>query len=142
MDNLSNQQGGHYSSDYGIKTAEEINAMYNAETFKTDIPLILININKRYYREITENKLYDATRKSWVIGERKNQAKFVVATYRGLTREVYKIHEWFPVEIEGKTRWGFNGVLANEVLRNELMYKLISSFFSKGAVNPIKYLNC
>ena len=142
MKNLSNLQGGHYSSDYGLKTSDEITAMYNAEEFNSEKPVLLININKRYHREITDEELYDATRKSWVVGSRKEGAKYAIATYRGLTREVYEIHNWFPVEVEGKTRWGFNGCRAHDDLRKELRYKAIASYFPKGAANPIRYLNC
>lgn len=142
MKNLSNLQGGHYSSDYGIKTAEEISAIYEATELSTDKPSILININKLYRREMTEEELYDATRKSWVLGNRKEKAQYAIATYRGLTREVYKIEGWFEVEANGKTRWGFSGCLAEEQVRDNLRYKSISSFFTKGSANPIKYLNC
>lgn len=140
--NLSNLQSGHYSSDYGIKTAEEISAIYEAEELSTDKSSILININKLYHREMTEKELYDATRKSWVLGNRKEKAQYAIATYRGLTREVYKIKDWFKVEANGKTRWGFNGSVAEPEVRENLRYKSIASFFSKGAANPIKYLNC
>lgn len=142
MKNLSNMQGGHYSSDYGLKTSDEIMAMYHAEVFESSMPILLININKRYHRESTDEELYDATRKSWVLGKRRDKAKYVIATYRGLTREVYEIKDWFPVEVDGKIRWGFNGCKANEELRKALRYKSITSYFPKGAANPIKYLNC
>jgi hypothetical protein len=142
MKNLSNLQGGHYSSDYGLKTASEISAIYEASELSTDKPILLININKRYHRDMTDNELYDATRKSWVVGTRRNNAKYGIATYRGLTREVYEIDNWYSIEVNGKTRWGFNGKKANENIREKLRYKAIGSFFTKGAANPIKYLNC
>lgn len=142
MKELSNLQCGHYSSDYGLKTADEISAMYDAEDFLTDKPVLLININKRYYREMTDEELYQSTRKSWVVGDRKKNAKFAVATYRGLTREVYEINEWHPSEVGGKVRWGFHGCKANETIRKELRYKSIAPYFPKGAANPIKYINC
>jgi hypothetical protein len=142
MENLSNIQGGHYSDDYGLKTVEEISAIYDAEELKTDESVILININRLYNRKMTEVELYEATRKSWVIGKRKAKAKYAIATYRGLTREVYQIKDWFPIDVKGKTRWGFNGSKANETIRSKLRYKSIKSFFVKGAANPIKYINC
>lgn len=142
MENLSNLQGGHYSSDFGIKTAEEISAIYEAEGLSTVEPVMLININRLYRREMTDSELYDATRKSWVVGSRREKAKYAIATYRGLTREVYKIENWFQVDVGGKTRWGFNGHVAKKEVREPLRYKSIASFFSKGAANPIKYLNC
>lgn len=142
MTNLTNLQGGHYSSDYGIKTAEEISAMYEAQELSTDIPALLININKLYHRDLTDQELYDATRMSWVLGNRRKLARYAIATYRGLTREIYEIQDWFAVLVNGKTRWGFIGKVAAEPIRSQLRYKSIVSYFEKGAANPIKYLNC
>lgn len=136
--NLSNLQGGHHSTDFGITTAEEIIAMYTAPELKTDKPVLLININKLFRRDMTAAEIYEATRKAWVIGPRREKAKFAVATYRGLTREVYKINDWEPID----DRWGFNGEIADEATRNSLRYKSIAGMFKQGAANPIKYVNC
>ena len=143
MTRLTNFQSGHYSSDFGIKTAEEISAMCEAQELSTDIPaLLLININKLYHRDITDEELYDATRMSWVLGKRRELARYAIATYRGLTREIYEIEGWFSISVNGKTRWGFNGKVAEEPIRTQFRYKSINSYFEKGAANPIKYLNC
>jgi len=142
MEILSNLQCGHYSNDFGLKTVEEITAMYEAKELSTTEPVLLINLNRLYRRNMTESELYDATRKSWVVGTRKEKAEYAIATYRGLTREVYKIENWYPIEVKGKIRWGFNGIQADSKIRDSLRYKSITSFFSKGAANPIKYLNC
>lgn len=139
MQNLTNAQSGHYSEDFGIKTIDEINAMYEAQEFKTDLAAMLININRLYDREMTDEQLYDATRKEWVVGERREKAKYAIATYRGLTREVYEITSWYHIR---DNRWGFEGRRANEAIRSALRYKSIVSYFTKGAANPIKYLNC
>ncbi len=142
LKNLSNIQGGHKSDDFGLKTSGEISAMYEAEVLKTDLPIILINLNKKFNRMMSRSDLYETTRKSWVIGPRRNAAKYVCSTYRGLTREVYEIKEWFPIEGNKKTRWGFVGEVAKEEIRAQLIYKSIESFFKKGAANPVKYFNC
>lgn len=142
IDNLSNKVNGHYSDDYGIKTTDEITAMYNAEELSTNEPIILININRLYRRDMTEQELYDSTRKSWVMGERRRKAKYAIATYRGLTREVYEIADWFPSIVDGKTRWGFNGTKASAEIQKTLRYKSIAGFIKQGAANPIKYINC
>ncbi len=136
--NLSNIQSGHYSSDYGIKTTEELVAMYTDPKLQTEEPVILININKLFNREMTESQMYDATRKSWVVGERRNKAKYAIATYKGLTREVYEIHEWFQIG----SRWGFNGERASESIRARLRYKSTVDLAKQGAANPIRYVNC
>ena len=142
VENLLNLQSGHYSSDNGLKTSDEIIAMYNAEDLVSDRAIMLINLNKRYYREITDDELYEATRQAWVLGKRREKAEYAIATYRGLTREVYKIHEWFPIKTDNKIRWGFIGCRASDEVRKELRYKSISSYFSRGNANPIKYINC
>lgn len=142
LSNLSNSQGGHYSGDFGIKSTDEINAMYNAEKLDTNLPIMLININKLYHRDITVDELYEATRKAWVLSGRREKAKYAVATYRGLTREIYDIESWFPIQTETKTRWGFEGKIAPEQIRSALRYKSITHYFERGAANPIKYVNC
>ncbi|USD68264.1 hypothetical protein J4N39_16610 [Vibrio sp. SCSIO 43136] len=116
--------------------------MYSAGELDTDIPIILININKQYHRDMTAQELYDATRQAWVIGTRRERAQYAVATYRGLTREVYRIDSWYPITDYGRLRWGFEGKLASDDVRKQLRYKSISTYFTKGAANPIKYVNC
>jgi len=136
--NLSNLQSGHYSTDFGIKTTEEVIAMYAAPPFETGLPVLLININKLFDREMNEIEIYDATRKSWRVGPRREKANYAVATYRGLTREVYKIDNWYPID----DRWGFNGVLADDATRASLRYKSVAGRSKRGAVFPIRYVNC
>lgn len=136
--NLSNLQAGHNSTDFGIKTTEEVIAMYSAPPLVTDHPLLLININKLFNREMTATEIYEATRKSWKVGERRKVAIYAVATYRGLTREVYLIKDWFSIG----NRWGFNGEPADENTRNSLRYKSIAGMAMRGAANPIRYINC
>ncbi len=142
INNLSNLQAGHYSEDFGIKTTDEIIGLYDADDLITTEPILLININRLYHRDITEQELYEATRMSWVLGERREKVKYAIATYLGLTREVYIVKDWFPIQTAKKTRWGFNGQKADAGIRDTLRYKSIESLFKKGAANPIKYLNC
>jgi hypothetical protein len=41
----------------GLKTADEITAMYEAEELSTTEAIMLININRRYRRDMTETEL-------------------------------------------------------------------------------------
>lgn len=120
-------------------TPEEAIARYQAPAFETELPVLLININKLFEREMTDEQIYEATRKSWVVGPRRNNAKYAVATYRGLTREVYVINEWYQI---GVNRWGFKGERAGGNIRNSLRYKSITGMAQRGAANPIRYINC
>lgn len=145
LSNLSNVQSGHQSGTLGIKTTDEIEATYNAEKLVTDLPILLINLNKLYHRNMTDEELYEATRKEWVLGVRRNNVRFAVATYRGLTREVFAVDSWhsfIPNEPNKKTRWGFEGCVAPQEVRQALRYKDMTQYYPKGAANPIQYLNC
>lgn len=139
--NLTNQQSGHHS-DYGLKSTSEVISMYEAEELQTSLPILLININRLFKREMNASQIYEATRSSWVLGERRKNAKYAVATYRGLTRFAYEIEEWHPETSTEKTRWEFVGKLANEAIQRELVYKSVESFYQRGSANPIKYINC
>ena len=141
-DNLSNLQGGHYSREYGLKTMEEISAMYDAEKLSTKEPIILLNLNKRYKPAMTPAELYEASRQAWFVGgERRKKVKYAIPTYRGSTREVYEIEKWYPHEYE-RGRWAFKGKLADADIREELKDKNITSYIKKVAANPVRYLNC
>lgn len=136
---LANVQGGHYSTDFGIKTVEEVIAMYQAEQLATNRPVILLNIGKLYDRQMSDEEVYAATRRAWVVGAKRSKAKYAVATCRGITREVFEIGDWVREE-DG--RWCFNGQRADDEVRRELKGKSVSHLARRGAANPVRYLNC
>ena len=138
LPNVANIQGGRNSTDFGIRTTEEVSAMYSAAPFETHERVILINIHKLFRRDMTATELYDATRKEWRIGPRREYAEYAVATYRGLTREVYKICRWYQIGL----RWGFDGKLADEPTRSNLRYMSSAHLIVPGAANPFRYVNC
>ena len=93
---------------------------------------------------MTSTELYDAAREKWVIGSRRYNAQYAIATYRGLTREVFEIESWYPLATnnsKNQLRWGFKGHIAPHEIRNNLIYKSIKHLFKKGEASPIKYLN-
>ena len=116
--------------------------MQYARELHTSEPVMLITINRTYRPNMTDTELYEATRKWWVIGKRRECAKYAVATYRGETLEAYEIHEWYPEEYEGKTRWIFRGEIAGFQIREELVDKSVKHLRKQGNSNPISYLNC
>lgn len=137
--NLANLQRGHGSTDFGIKSTAEIIAMYSAQQLETNLPVMLFNINKRFSREMTSNEIYQATRYKWRVGKKRNNGKYAIAVYRGITREVYVIQDWVQ---DGDDLWSFNGYLAEEDVRHELQHKSVSNLFLRGAQNPVRYVNC
>ena len=108
----------------------------------TSEPVMLITINRTYRPNMTDTELYEATRKWWVVGERREGAEYAVATYRGETLEAYEIHEWYPELYQGKQRWVFRGAIADHETRREMVGKSVRHLREQGAANPILYHNC
>ena len=82
-----------------------------------------------------DNELYNTTRSSWKLGSKKNEAKYVIAAYRGLVREVYKINSWNQVG----DRWEFTGEVAEKEVRDKYLNQSLENYTQKGSQNPIKY---
>ena len=130
--------------------------MSEHERLNTSEPLILIRINDFYGWILSEDRiksdidmydavLYEATRKWWRVGVRRELARYAVATYRGETLEAYEIDEWYqmPEKSDGKPRrWAFRGTRAESAIRGKLVNKSVKYLFKRGNQNPIFYLNC
>ncbi len=135
IDILSNAVKGHYSWERGLKTVNEIMQYYDAKIISIVEPSVIININRLYKRFMTDLELYEATRKSWVIGKKKENALYAIASYRGLVREVYRINQWHQIG----NRWGFNGEIAEEEIRSKYLNQSLEKYITKGGQNPIRY---
>ncbi|KGQ32002.1 LEM-3-like GIY-YIG domain-containing protein [Gallibacterium anatis] len=155
---LTNVQGGVYSSGKGLATLSEIKRLYEPQELKTDLPVMLITINREYdklKKEIKlgtineidiEKEIYKRTRCYWKVGSRREKAKYAVAVYRGWTLAAYEIEHWIDAPIELKGRKGFKGkILSKEsIVYQELVDKLTYSSTDnyKAPQNPITYRNC
>lgn len=151
---FSNSVSGQHSNEKGIMTSDEIIRKFNAKPLKELLhPLVIININKKYKRGINTYDIYSATKEAWKVAESKiKHLKYALAEYEGIIIEVYKINDWYKVNTEDfnkrsevkikenkNLRWGFNGVVASDEVRNYYLNKSISRFKKKGAANPIRY---
>ncbi len=134
LDNLTNIIKGHHFWEHGIKSVEEIVQYYGAEIVVITEPMIIININKQYFRGIEADKLYEITRSSWKVGIKRESAKYAVASFRGLVREIYEIQSW---EDCGNGRWEFIGKVAEAEIQNKYKDKSLDNY--KSSQNPIKY---
>lgn len=139
VDALTNIAGGIGSQTRGLMTVDEVIAEFEAPNVSISEPAILIKINKLYKRGMSADVLYHATRKSWVMGERRNGAKYGFAVAFGIIRQVYRIEEWYPSEDNPK-RWAFRGVVAPDLAH--YIGGSVAKYFAKGEAFPIKYLNC
>lgn len=142
---LTNIVLGHGSTFFGLMTTDEILRKYNSEPlYSIGTDCVLININKTYKRGKGTLSYYEATKESWVIKKsRLKDLKFALAEFRGFVVEVFEIHEWYQVEVQGvhggkpRTRWGFNGKVAQDDIRALYLNKSITK--AKGAAFPLRY---
>ena len=97
--------------------------------------------------------LYEATRGVWKMGPRRDGAKFAMAVYAGIVREVYEIDGWHPAgtteyrsrprsEVLVPGRWEFTGHRAPEEVRERYVGRSVAATWVHGAANPITYVNC
>lgn len=155
---LTNIQGGTHSSEKGLMSLSELKNLYEPQELKTDLPIVLITINKNY-RELkqqiksgeidnskVEQEIYKRTRGYWKTGLRRQKAKYAVAVYRGWTLAACEISRWVEAPIEGQGRWGFEGKILpkDSPIYQELVDKLTYSSDEdyKAPQNPITYRNC
>lgn len=155
---LTNIQGGTYSSEKGLMSLSELKRIYDPQELKTDLPVVLITINKNYKKlkqqiksgEIDksqiEKEIYERTRGYWKTGLRREKAKYAIAVYRGWTLAAYEISYWIEAPIDRQGRWGFIGKLVpkDSPIYQELVNKLTYSSNNdyKAPQNPITYRNC
>lgn len=137
---LLNIMGGHHCFDYGMKSVDEIEAYFCVESInKAEIShnTLIININKTYAKL---NNIYEATRKSWVIGEKTRQnAELVISEYKGIFRRVFKPIRWEPVpDDKGKMRWMFEGIDVSDQYPQYVNKK--NGFKKQGQANPVQMI--
>lgn len=156
---LTNQVQGVHSDDRGQMTVAEIIAKYEAPLAEIKEPVILITLNRLYRRGMSSHELYEITRGKWVIGARRNKAKYAFAVYKGIVREVYEIERWLPIrlddkealrkwlpveekdaEVKLKNRWLFEGKIARDL--QHYVGNSTENYAVVGAQNPIRYVNC
>ncbi|MFH0888125.1 MAG: hypothetical protein V1871_02830 [Planctomycetota bacterium] len=139
---LTNKVYGQDSEDRGKMSPKEIIAICDAKKAKITDPVMLIKINRKFTRDISENDLYYATRYCWKLGERRYKAKYALPTYRGIIREVYEIKSWHSTKNKTGKRWEFRGKIADESIRKKYVSKSVNHLIKQGAQNPIKYIKC
>lgn len=123
------------------------------ERVEIEDPALLIRINQLYTPDMSKVELYDVARGVWVLGERREKAKYACAVAGGTIVEVFTIDEWHPA---GSTpysrrvidlpryqgRWEFTGNVAPDGIRSKYIGRSVAHYFSRGAANPVMYVNC
>ncbi|MFN0020821.1 MAG: LEM-3-like GIY-YIG domain-containing protein [Pirellulaceae bacterium] len=155
LDELTNKVTGWRSIQLGKMPLQELIFYYAAKPVEIVDPVLLIRINRLYRHAMSVEELYDATRSAWKLGQRREAAKFVLAVFEGVVREVFKVEQWHPggatpvkSGVHGdrgpiaSDRWEFTGKVASPVVRNRYHGASVAKYFPKGLQNPVMYVNC
>jgi len=145
LDDLANKVVGHHAHAQGRMSISDIIATYRAEAITVTEPSLFIIVNRLFQRGMNAEQLYEITRGNWVLGLRRNRAKFAFTIFRGVVREVYTIQDWQLVQARNpaqkqQSRWRFTGELASHL--HHYVGGNVEAYLKRGAQSPIKYINC
>jgi hypothetical protein len=146
-----NIQGGVNSIEKGLMSTNELIRIYNAEPLnEIGDDCVIININKSYKRGNINDGIYQATKQTWRMKDpRGSNLRYVLSEYKGLIVEVFEIIEWYTNERpynknskkEGQNYlgFGFNGKVADSLIRDQYINKSIMHKKIRGNANVIRY---
>jgi len=140
LENLANLVCGH-TEGKGLMDLRDLKIKYEAQEAIFDRPVLLININNQFRKDMTKKEIYKATRKYWKINiDRANEFKIICAVSQGIIREVFELSRWTKATSEKqKGRSYFTGYIASNSIRNKYIDKSVIKFWLPGSQNPIKY---
>ena len=149
---LTNKVRGWKSLQMGRMTLDQLVGYYAATPVEVTDPVLLIRINRLYRHNMTAEELYEATRGIWRVGGRRETAKYALAVFEGVVREVYRIESWHPAltteyrtrdlsSREAKGRWEFVGNLAEHEVRQRYLGRSVKEYLPRGLQSPVTYLN-
>lgn len=152
---LQNRVSGQGARSFGRKSVDDLNAKYGAKPFKLDPAhrVVLVRIAREFHSGISDDALYEATRRAWRVDRRRQTLgsplapAWAMAVYRGVVRAVYRIDGWEPATPRATTnnpnaaRSSFWGEIDSE-MEEQYRWSDVTSVFPASAQNPLRYLNC
>lgn len=150
VNNLTNVVRGRFSTDYPKRTLTDFVMELSPQAADITDPSLLIRINRHFKYGMSADALYENTRGIWVIGGRRYLAKFAMAVYAGIIREVYEIQSWhragetlYSTRVQSELakerdrRWEFLGHVAPEPTRSRYIGRSVAHLFRPGQQSPI-----
>jgi uncharacterized protein len=149
---LVNLLGGEFTMGFGRIPARELILREGARPVAVKEDAILIRINQLYRGDMGARELYEATRGTWKLGPRRYKARYAMAVYQGIVREVYRIEKWVPAgyseyttrkaeEIKKRGRWEFAGAFDKE-LSKRYVGKSVRKYFPRHSQSPVRFVGC
>ncbi|NCY22765.1 hypothetical protein EBX31_12525 [bacterium] len=158
VDHLANEVRGYEAISHGKMDVDQLIALYDApRVVIRDKGVLLIRINRLFRHGMSPEELYETTRGVWTIGHNRDSVRLAFAVYQGVVKEVYQVRRWEPADWQAyrfreeelkerkekyKNRWQFEGQVAGEEVRKRYLGKDVSRYLTRGAMNPIRYINC
>lgn len=148
LERLANEVRGWRSVQAGRLPIEALVAYYAAEPVEVVDPSLLIRINRLYRHGMSADELYEATRGVWKLSPRRETARYALAVFEAVVREVYAIEAWHPAGstpyrfrelMDRKGRWEFTGTVAPEPIRSRYLGKSVAAHFKRGLQSPVVY---
>jgi hypothetical protein len=100
---LTNQVAGHGTTNFGLKTVEELEATKGEPFRLSDVPglqegeeVVAINVNRRWAEvKARQSSLIDISKGSWKLSkERANRCRFAVIQANGIVSGVFQFKRW------------------------------------------------
>lgn len=118
-------------------------------------PVILFNLKKTYRPDMTDDELYEATRKSWRVGGERRRLGgraapvWAMAVFDGIIRAVYRIEGWEQAprgdqdaDVPDEIHWAFRGWRDPNMETRYCGRDVSDETNGPGRQNPIRYVNC
>jgi hypothetical protein len=91
-----------------------------------------------------DEALYEITRGVKRIGKRRDKARYALAVYKGIVREVYRIDQWHPAgttsyntrekeEVKVRGRWEFTGSVAEPKIRDKYVGRSVENYLAANS---------
>ena len=118
---LTNIVSGHHQWDRGIKTVEEVEAIYDCQKIEpnSNDHMLLVSLNRTFDSARQRNDdidIYEITRHAWLIAKYKApKINYVLGVYRGIVRSVVKVegYSWVK-DAKNRDRCSFVGKLLDD----------------------------
>lgn len=131
-------------NDTYIDNNTDINNLKPISKEDFDRPTMVVKINSRYRAGMPDNEVYEACRGWWRLNiERARKVQLVLAVANGIIQGVYVPNRWINSnnsnnpEEAGRSR--FEGICADDIIRNRFINRSVRNLFPRGAQNPIAY---
>jgi len=152
LQNLLNETRGRRAVQLGRMSLRQLKVFYAAKPVVVRDKALLIRVNQLFRHGMSDDELYEATRGVWRVNpQRGGRARFAMAVFEGVVREVYEIERWLRAgttryvsrsDVRARGRWEFTGRRAPQRIRNRYVDRSVRRYLPHGLQSPIVYCNC